>query len=369
MQRDAVREQAQRIDERDTMFARMARRPGTPQYEEYYSRRADLKSIDARLAGMIPLLEPGSLYYDAEVCAGAHRYFSDIERIEVDSNAVRRLRAAVLTAPSFTAGVKRMVLDLGAVAAGCTALDQSFVYTNKGRFDEDYGRAVTLDHPSAIVFLVEMDFQAMQKAPRAEALRESARQYYRAAVVALAAASALEACGYRAKAHFDAHYDIILPPLAVRAGLGELGRNNILIADRYGSRVRIGAVTTDAPMERDRPSPIGAAAFCQICLKCAESCPAQALSLRGREFVRGVEKWPTNVERCYGYWRKAGTDCGICMTVCPFSHRNTRLHNAVRCIVRWTSRFNRALLFLDDLLYGREWKSSAARPESTIGRG
>ena len=46
-----------------------------------------------------------------------------------------------------------------------------------------------------------------------------------------------QAAGHDAKPHYDAHYDVILPPLAVHAGLGELGRNNILVADRFGSRV------------------------------------------------------------------------------------------------------------------------------------
>ena len=55
------------------------------------------------------------------------------------------------------------------------------------------------------------------------------------------------------------------------------------------------------------------------CRKCAESCPSNALSTGDKEAVRGVAKWPTNAERCYGYWRAMGTDCAICMSVCPFS--------------------------------------------------
>jgi hypothetical protein len=38
-----------RVDERDTMFARMARRQGSPAYEEYYRRRPNLKATDDRL--------------------------------------------------------------------------------------------------------------------------------------------------------------------------------------------------------------------------------------------------------------------------------------------------------------------------------
>ena len=40
---------------------------------------------------------------------------------------------------------------------------------------------------TAVVFLVEMDHAAMMRAPRAPTIRESARQYYRAARIALTA--------------------------------------------------------------------------------------------------------------------------------------------------------------------------------------
>jgi reductive dehalogenase len=250
-----------------------------------------------------------------------------------------------------------MVLDLGAVAAGCAPLDRDFVYTAKGRFDEDYGRRIDLEHPTAIVFLVEMDFDAMQRAPTAATLRESARQYHRAARISMVTAEAIRGLGRDAKPHYDAHYDVILPPLAVLAGLGELGRNNILIADRCGSRVRIGAVTTDLELAHDRPVDLGAARFCEICRKCADNCPSNALATGDREEVRGVEKWPTNVERCYGYWRNAGTDCGVCMACCPFSHRSNRFHNTVRWMVRHVPFFRRPALWCDDLVYGRKWRT------------
>ena len=208
---------------------------------------------------------------------------------------------------------------------------------------------------NALVFLVEMDFDAMQRAPRAETLLESARQYYRAARIAMNAAAAIRAAGHDARPHYDAHYDVILPPLAVRAGLGELGRNNILVADRYGSRVRIGAITTDMAIVPDRPIDLGVAAFCEICKKCAENCPSRALSTGDRADVLAVMKWPTDVERCYGYWRRSGTDCGICMAVCPFSHRDSPFHNLIRRVVRLHPLLAHIALFGDDLWYGRKW--------------
>ncbi|MAG70799.1 MAG: 4Fe-4S ferredoxin [Acidobacteria bacterium] len=347
----------ERVDERDTMFARMERRAGTFAYDDYYARRPAARAGDDRLRRMTPLLSPGGQHYDPRVAGEAAEYFRAIGDIEVDGGLVERWKARVRPSRNPTETIKALVRSLGAVAVGCAELDQAFIYTHKGRFDADYGRQVDLPHPSAIVFLVEMDFAAMQHAPCAQVIRESARQYYRAADIAKVLEAVLVACGYAARAHYDAHYDVILPPLAVKAGLGELGRNNILVADRFGSRVRIGAVTTDCPVDRDAPVSLGIGRFCEVCRKCADNCPSHALSDDAPVAVRGVGKWPTVPERCHGYWRQVGTDCGICMAVCPFSHPDTALHRLVRRTVRVAPWLSRPLARLDDLFYGRRWKA------------
>lgn len=345
-----------RVDERDTMFARMTRRPGTPAYDDYYARRPEKRPVDDRLRAMPELCEPGGVFHEPALAAETQAWFERIGDIEPDPQVLRTWSGRLRGAADVTAVMRDMLLELGAVAAGFAPVREDFVYTHKGRFDEDYGRAVELAHPSAAVFLVEMELAAMRRAPRAEALRESARQYYRAAEISRVAAAVLESAGFGAKAHFDAHYDVILPPLAVLAGLGELGRNNLLIADRYGSRVRIGAVTTNAPLRHDRPRPLGAARFCELCLKCATNCPPRALSMAGREVVRGIPKWPTQVESCHGYWRRVGTDCGICMACCPFSHADNAFHRLVRLLVRRAPALHRFLRWCDDAVYGRRWK-------------
>jgi reductive dehalogenase len=337
------------------MFARAERRPGTAPYEDTYVRRPELKDVDDALRALPPRMAPAGRYHDPEICFEAREYFHRIDRIEVAAGFVGDWADRIRTADDPPAAVKSLALSSGAVAAGATKLDEAFIYTHKGRFDADYGQPIELGHTAALVFLVEMDHAAMQQAPRAEALRESARQYYRAARIAMTVAAAVRAAGHDAKPHYDAHYDVILPPLAVRAGLGELGRNNILVAENYGSRVRIGAVTTDMELGADRPRNLGVAAFCAICRKCADNCPSRSLSTGDRDLVLGVRKWPTDVERCYGYWLRSGTDCGICMAVCPFSHRKSPFHNLIRRMVRIHPWLARAALWGDDLWYGRSW--------------
>jgi epoxyqueuosine reductase QueG len=361
MLRNARHVPAARVDERDTMFARAARRPGTPAYEDYYSRHPDLRALDDRLRALPALCEPGGLHHHPAICGEAERHFARIPAFEPDPQLVaseaRRLAQAGAPAEVIAALARR----LGAVAVGFTRVEQAFVYAFRGRHDANYGEPIVHELPHALVFLVEMDHAAMQRSPRAEVIRESARQYYRGAVISRTLAAVLERCGHRARSHHDAHYDVILPPLAVQAGLGELGRNNILVADRYGSRVRIGAVTTDLALPAGAPVDLGVADFCEICRKCADNCPSRALSLGGRESVRGVSKWPTDVERCYGYWRRVGTDCGICMACCPFSHKSNALHGVVRRLVRRSRRAARIALWCDDLVYGRKWNRRRLR--------
>ncbi|MEF8757797.1 MAG: 4Fe-4S dicluster domain-containing protein [Halobacteriales archaeon] len=343
----------ERVDERDTMFARAERTPGTGPYEDYYERRPDLQETDDRIRAKPELGSPEALYYDPAITPEADHYFESIEDIEPDPAVVTEWSERLETADEPGRVLRDLADALGAVDVGCTALPEEYLYTEKGRFDENYGESVDLDHDHAVVFLVEMDFDEMQAAPKAPVIRESARQYYRAARIAKTMAAVLDEAGYDARPQYDAHYEVVLPPLAVEAGLGELGRNNILVADKYGSRVRIGAVTTDLPLPDDDPASLGVERFCQHCKRCATQCPSQALTTGGKVDVRGTEKWPTDDARCYSFWRQAGTDCAICMTTCPFSHRNTPLHNAVRLGIKWVPWLAPVFLYFDELLYDR----------------
>ncbi len=347
-----------RVDERDTMFARNARHPDTPAYDDYYARHPELKTVDDRLRSLPGLCSPDAQYHDEKIAEATNRWFEKIGSIVPDPAVVSEWAGRISSSATPTESVRDMFLALGAVAAGFGPLPVEFIYTVRGRHDEDYGETIKLDHPTSAVFLVEMDFNAMQAAPQVRTIEESARQYYRAAEIALTAQAVFAALGHDAKAHYDAHYDVILPPLAVLAGLGELGRNNILISSRYGSRVRIGAVTTTMPLNHDTPIDLGAATFCEICKKCADNCPSHALSTGDREEVRGVMKWPTNVERCFGYWCNIGTDCGICMACCPYSHKNNWFHNMVRWFIRHAPWGHRLALWFDDRIYGRNWNST-----------
>ena len=133
-----------RVDERDTLFARMSRAPGTPPYLDYYARHPGLEAVDDPLRRMPELMSAGGLFFDPAICAEAEDYFHAIEHISVDP-AVVSIQSKLLSASSDRSeALRHLTLELGAIGAGFTAFDRAFVYTHKGRFD--HASAVWVAH-------------------------------------------------------------------------------------------------------------------------------------------------------------------------------------------------------------------------------
>ncbi len=74
-------------------------------------------------------------------------------------------------------------------------------------------------------------------------------------------------------------------------------------------------------------------------------------------------KWRSDQESCYRFWRVQGSDCAVCIRVCPYSHPATPLHDLVRRAVRRNAWARRIALWADDLLYGRQPKACGALPD------
>lgn len=74
----------------------------------------------------------------------------------------------------------------------------------------------------------------------------------------------------------------LLPPFSLRygavaAGLGNIGRSGIVLNPRYGGRIQLGGVITDAPLQADSPSDVN---ICDNCMVCVKSCPTGFMSAR-----------------------------------------------------------------------------------------
>lgn len=109
---------------------------------------------------------------------------------------------------------------------------------------------------------------------------------------------------------------------ATCSGLGWIGRNGLLINERYGPRLSFTTVLTDAPLVLDEPMD---SSRCGECTLCVEHCPAQAIS--GADWSRSEPLVPLiDHDRCRA--QKVGTrkaehkpNCGLCINICPFGRK------------------------------------------------
>ncbi len=344
---------AVRIDERDIMFSRRLLMPGSPRYEEYYARHPEKKEVDDRFREKPGLLSRDALYFDPLTFPAADAYFSTIEYLAAGIDGKPRQERTKMDPEKITRYLKDMVAYLGAVSSGVTEMRPYHYYHTRGR-DHNYGEPVIPGHRFGFVFTVEMDREMINTGPRGPTVMESARQYLEAARIAVAVAVYLRELGYEARAHIDAHYEVVCPLVARDAGLGEIGRMGLLMTPEKGPRVRIGVVTTNMELVPDQTrKDLAMIDFCYRCKKCAINCPAQAISHDPPAVIDGVKRWQIDQEACYTYWTITGTDCGRCVAVCPFSHPGNLFHNLVRWGIHHSWLINRLALPMDELFYGK----------------
>lgn len=98
--------------------------------------------------------------------------------------------------------------------------------------------------------------------------------------------------------------------IAAAAGLGWLGRNNLLVTPQYGSQVRLVTILTDMLLTTDNTL----ADNCGTCQACIATCPAKAIKEKASDFDH---------QACFAqlkeFQRKKYVPqyiCGICVKAC-----------------------------------------------------
>lgn len=344
-----------RMDERDIMFARYHLEPGSPEWDAYYKMRPEKKAVDDAWRKAPGLMRPGSREYNPFLIASPDASFTLTETMHPMVDGQPAEERHEMPPEEMTAYIKGLAKFYGAKEVGITELKPYHVYTHVGRGPEKWGKPLQVEHKYAIAFTVEMDHEMTMTAPAASISMETAKQYVEVGVVAVQLADVIRRLGYPARAHMESNYQVICPLVARDAGLGEIGRITLLMTPDLGPRVRIAVVTTDLPLVTDayRPDP-AVIDFCNICQKCADTCPSRAIPLGERTEKDGARRWLLDPDKCFRYWNIAGTDCGICMAVCPYSHPDTFFHNLTRWGIQRSGFIRRVALRLDDLFYGRK---------------
>jgi reductive dehalogenase len=168
--------------------------------------------------------------------------------------------------------------------------------------------------------------------------------------------------GYIKELGYTALRGVVTPQAAgVASGVGELGRNGLVINKRFGARIHMpDPIMTDLPLVPDKPVDIGVEDFCKICRKCAVNCPTNSITFGDKVVFNGVEKYKINWLTCYKlrpYVNDQWGSCLTCAAVCPFTKPNVWWRSLAvwalsTCPIPARPLLVRALKTIDDRFWG-----------------
>jgi reductive dehalogenase len=325
-------DKVQRVDERESGFNKAVR----GDYGEKLKRERQRFVLKHPLSGALAQMQV---------------YLKDI----VDGLAAKN-KAPLPDDPAvLSRHVKEVAYFLRSDAVGICKLPPYAVYTNS--FPD--GQPIELNHNYAIGILIDQDWKTAEAYSGHDWISNamSFMSYSASGFIACILADYIRRLGYPARAHHARNYQVVVPPILLWAGLGEMCRiGDSVLHPFLGPRFKAAVVTTDLPLLPDKPIDFGLQDFCSKCKKCARECPSSALSFGDKVMYNGYEHWPTDIQKCttmrVGNLR--GSGCGTCVKVCPANKPYTLFHRAVGWTVRHSSFARSLAVRADDLLgYGK----------------
>lgn len=289
-------------------------------------------------------------YADRSMDEGMREGFSAPLKPRTDVFAERQVFESTA---AMTEEVKNICRLMGADLVGVAEYDPrwTYQYRSDSRDFSDAPNEVPETVSHVIVLGHGMDYDLTQTYPSALAGAATGLAYSAEAAASVQICAYIRNLGYEAIASMNDTALVI--PYAVKAGLGEYGRNQMVLTPEFGPRVRFSKIFTDMPLDLDRPKKFGGAELCGVCTRCADGCPPKALPYGPPSYDRpnqstisGVKKWSADCEKCFGYWAKLKSDCAICMRVCPWNRDYTKLINRLMRKLLG-SRFKKLALWLD----------------------
>ena len=268
---------------------------------------------------------------------------------------------------TITRDVKKAATFFGADLVGICKLDRRWTYSHtceKGIGDSEPFVYKNQEIPEEFQYAVVMGFEPDYEMLKHVQTSIGAAAHDRASTdMVVTGASLTRFIHYLGFNAIDSNLDdvVMTVPMAMQAGLGQIGRHGLLITPWFGPRIRLSTVITNLPLLPDSPIDFGVTEFCDVCKKCADKCPGQAISQGKRTSEptniansSGGLKWPQNGELCLLRAARYKYPCSSCVSVCPYNKQYTWFHRVVRWFtdhMRWADSL---VAKMDNLLgYGK----------------
>ena len=255
--------------------------------------------------------------------------------------------------------IKKVGLMFGADIVRITKLDQRWQYQD-----------IDIPHKYAIVAAVQHKPSLINLAPSYFSWASSTDVYSRLKLITTQLTDFIRGLGYDAmyrETRGGGEPELNMVPIALDAGVGEFCRTGRVLSPEYGNNMRLKAVTTDLPLQPDKPISFGTHDFCMACESCAKFCPSGAIP-RGEPSEEipnpvhnnpGFCKWWIDAEKCIIFWgmnkRKWPSCGGRCIAVCPWNKPMNWFHNSVRLLaIHAPHSVKKFLVWGDEIVYRRK---------------
>ena len=241
------------------------------------------------------------------------KMFMGIQKARRDyREEMKNLPTEIQGAPSeFWIEIIEKAKSLGIDLIGFAPVDENLI------FEKDYIGGIECLYKNGIVLGMEMDIDAINTAPNPPAGLESLRIYAELGEATNKLTDFIRSKGYRAIACHPLGGPILYPAMAVKAKMGKIGRQGLLITKKFGPRQRLSLISVNIEnLPENQNEDFDISNYCEKCRRCINFCPVKAILevpiVNENGTITRIDS-----EKCFEYFYKT-TGCSVCIEKCPF---------------------------------------------------